>query len=478
MGRVRSIAMEEWRYWHRTRLVMVAGTIIAAVAVVSIFVTHFEMAEQRSSRQELQSAARQTFVDQPDRHPHRMVHYGHYAFRSPPPLSVLDPGVDHFTGTALFLEGHRQNSGTFPPAYDAPPGGRFAPLSSATVYQIIVPLLIVAMGFASISRERESGTDQLLMTVPVSPFELATGKAVALTLLACLLIAPLLVTVLIGQADLLAGAVLVLGYLTYLMFWVVVTVCVSARSGSSATALVTLLSVWLAFCILIPRGASLLVQVTSPVPSKLETDLVVADAVRNLGDGHNAADPAFARLRANLLAEYEVESPEELPVNIRGIVAEESEAQLKTVMDRFSARYREQEMNQVDLLRWLSVFSPALALQSYSTALAGTDLVHRHRYLEHAEEVRYRFVQDLNRIHATQLSYSDDIRRSSDPAAEQRTRVDAENWRQLDHFSLDVGPFSERFSRAIPFLILLIVFTMLVGLWGIPKRRHWVGSSS
>lgn len=49
-----------------------------------------------------QSKANDAFEAQPDRHPHRAIHYGHFVFRPPVPLAAFDPGVDAFTGNAMF----------------------------------------------------------------------------------------------------------------------------------------------------------------------------------------------------------------------------------------------------------------------------------------------------------------------------------------------------------------------------------------
>ncbi|MDT1823515.1 ABC transporter permease, partial [Acinetobacter baumannii] len=60
-----------------------------------------------------QAEANQEFEAQPDRHPHRVVHYGHFLFSPLNPLAAFDPGIDGYTGNTLYLEGHRQNSANF-----------------------------------------------------------------------------------------------------------------------------------------------------------------------------------------------------------------------------------------------------------------------------------------------------------------------------------------------------------------------------
>ena len=119
-------------------------------------------------RLHLQEQSEETFLSQPDRHPHRMVHYGHYVFRAPPPLALFDPGVDAVTGQSLFLEGHRQNSAMFADARAEARTGGFGTLSPAKIYHLFLPLLIIALGHAVILRERETRTLGPLLSQGVS----------------------------------------------------------------------------------------------------------------------------------------------------------------------------------------------------------------------------------------------------------------------------------------------------------------------
>jgi ABC-2 type transport system permease protein len=81
-----SVTKDEWRYWMRSKLALSVLIIGAVITLSSVVVTTFSMLELSHERMALQSSSEQTFMDQPDRHPHRMVHYGHYAFRTPSPL--------------------------------------------------------------------------------------------------------------------------------------------------------------------------------------------------------------------------------------------------------------------------------------------------------------------------------------------------------------------------------------------------------
>jgi ABC-2 type transport system permease protein len=454
------IAREEWRFWIRSRLAVAATVLALLLVVVSLVTTMSRLASEREARSSLQTTAEETFRAQPGRHPHRMVHYGHYVFRTPAPLAVVDPGVDPYTGTVLFLEGHRQNLATFSPLYSGAQGGPFAQVTPALVYQVLVPLLLVVVGYASVAREREARTDRQLFTSALRPADLWLGKVIALAGLAGVLLVPLALAafgVLAAGENPLAAALLVAGYALYLLVWCLIIVAASARAAAPSGALLVLVSAWVGLSILAPRAASSLTESVHPMASKIESDLELTVALRDAGDGHNASDPAFARLRANLFEEYGVDRVEDLPVNFRGIVAQKAEADLTDAMNRFAEARMEKERRQASTLGLLSVTSPALAIRKLSTAVAGTDLAHHHRFLREAEAARFDFVQGLNKLHAEELAYADDINRSSDPEAERRTRVSAENWRLLDDFTFTPAPAGRRFLRAFwPLSVLLL----------------------
>ena len=79
-----TIARAEWQLWLRSRLALGALLIFALLLTSTSVVTALRMSEERHARTDQQAAAEETFLSQPDRHPHRMVHYGHYVFRVPP----------------------------------------------------------------------------------------------------------------------------------------------------------------------------------------------------------------------------------------------------------------------------------------------------------------------------------------------------------------------------------------------------------
>ena len=475
MSRVFSIAREESRLWLRSRLALSALLVFALLLTATSVLTALRMSAEHQQRTEQQTLAEETFLSQPDRHPHRMVHYGHYVFRVPPPLSVVDPGVDAVTGQSIFLEGHRQNTAMFADAGASANIGGFEALNAALVYQLFVPLLLIAIGHGLIVREREENTLAPLLAQNVTGVMLGLGKWIALAGVTLVLLLPLFVMTAVAVArgeSLLASAGLIGVYALYSLVWCSLILLVSALVRSRGLGLGILALFWLGAVLIVPRSAVETASTVMPAEGKLESDLRMQAELRELGDSHYPGAPEFLQLQANLLAQYDVESVEDLPVNFRGVVSGVSEAAMTDVMNRFAEERMALEARQARFAESFGWISPVVAVSAGSRALSGTDLATHHRFLREAEDVRFNFVQGLNRVHAEQLDYITDINRGNDTASERRARMSAENWNVLDEFSFRAAPATERLTRATPALTMLFTWFLLLTAGGIFVSRR------
>ena len=475
ISNVMSIAREESRLWLRSRLALSALLVFALLLTATSVLTALRMSAEHQQRTEQQALAEETFLSQPDRHPHRMVHYGHYVFRTPPPLSVVDPGVDAVTGQSIFLEGHRQNSAMFADAGASANIGSFEALNAALVYQLFVPLLLIAIGHGLIVREREENTLAPLLAQNVTGVMLFLGKWIALAGVTLVLLLPLFVMAAVAIArgeSLLASAALIGTYALYSLIWCSLILLVSALVRSRGLGLGILALFWLGAVLIVPRSAVETASTVMPAEGKLETDLRMQADLREVGDGHYAGAPEFLQLQANLLAQYDVDRVEDLPVNFRGVVSEVNEAEMTEVMNRYAEERMALEARQARFAESFGWLSPVVAVSAGSRALSGTDLATHHRFLREAEAVRIDFVQGLNLVHAEQLDYIIDINRSNDTESERRTRMSAENWNVLDEFSFQAAPPTERLTRATPALTMLLAWFALLTAGGIFVSRR------
>lgn len=469
------IAREEWRLWARSRVVLVAALTVAVLLLVTSALTAMRFGEAAAEREARQVSAEEAFFAQPDRHTHRMVHYGHYAFRSPPPLAAFDPGVDAVTGQSIFLEGHRQNTAMFADTRAAADLGGFAALTPANLYQLLLPLLLIIIGHGVVLRERESGTLAVMLAQGQSGLAIAGGKALALGGVIALFLLPIAALAAYAVAageGVLAAAMLVVSYALYLSVWGALVLAVSLLVRQRSVALALTVLVWLLTVLVVPRIGINAASAAIDAPGKIESDLVMLAEQRKLGDGHNAADPAFDALQKQVLEQYDAQTVEELPINWRGVVAGYSEAKLTDLMNAYAANQMQREAQQSRIVTLFGAASPMLAVGAASRSLAGTDLATHHRFLRESEALRFNFVRALNDLHATALSYADDAARSADPAAEARTRVNADAWALLDTFRFAPGPPAARLARAgLPLALMLGWLVLLAGVIAAASRR-------
>lgn len=457
---VRLIARDELRLMLRNRVALIAFALIVLLTIVAVASSWSQQRRSADLRNRHQHEAKHAFDAQPNRHPHRMVHYGHFIFRPLGPLAAFDPGVDAFTGNSMFLEGHRQNTANFGDVRQSSLLIRFGQLTPAFVLQIVAPLLLVFLGFGSLARETERGTLRLLMLQGATRAQVVAGKLLALGTVALAAAAPALLglALIAAQPGALALPMLTiaLGYLLYLGLWVLLILLVSALVRRSRDALLVLVAFWAVTAVLLPRAVPDLASGAVPLRNRLQTDVAIARDLRRLGDSHNPDDPHFAQFKQALLDRYHVTRVEDLPVNYKGLLAVEGERMTAALFDRYAAESFAAQARQNTLVNATGLLSPAIALRGLSMAAAGTDFAAHRRFLEQAEAYRYALVQRLNRMEAEAVSFADDS--ATDAGADRRKRIGAAHWRAIPEFRF-AAPSGETLARAaLPGLTLL-------GLW-------------
>lgn len=103
------------------------------------------------------------WLNQGEKGPHSAAHYGIYVVKPTTPLAALDAGLQAYQGNVLRLEAHIRNDSMFRSAQDNLPMSRFGSLSPAFVLQVLLPLLIILIGYPLLAREREQGTLKQLL---------------------------------------------------------------------------------------------------------------------------------------------------------------------------------------------------------------------------------------------------------------------------------------------------------------------------
>lgn len=441
------IARQEWKQFIRTRAAWIAALIVLVIALTSVF-TSFQQWHQVTQTQRIFGERNQhEFESQPDRHPHRMAHYGQYLFREPGPLAFFDFGVDDFAGRMIYLEAHRENSANFSNASQSSSLIRFGQLTPAGVLQLLYPLLIIFLGFNCISRERESNTLRLLLSQRISGLTLISGKllgqaTIILALAAPLLVAPPLMTLALGLDKSTAvsastAALLSMCYAIYLLIWSAVTVSLSALIGRSRDVLVTLLACWMFASIAIPRVGAQIASRTEPVATRFETAIRIHEDLQKIGDSHNPNDPYYAKFKADVLARYGVERVEDLPIDYGGLLLSEGERQSSALFKHYANIDSNIQARQLSWLYRFGMLTPLLPLRQLSMSIAGTDTHAVRDFSFAAEQHRYGFVQALNQLQVEHVRHKGD-------------RIASSHWADMPHFMYQApGPAMTRLREPL-----------------------------
>lgn len=411
------IAKKEIKIAFRERLIVSLGAIIVLLLGLALYAGYISYRQQQEVILQTQLEKRQEWLNQGDKHPHMAAHYGTFVFKPKTVLSLFDFGLDAYTGTSVYLEAHYQHEFMFRPAQDHSSMIRFGELSAALVLQILVPLLIIFLAFSSFTRERESGTLKLLMSQGISFHTLAWGKILAYGIMLVLILMPFifgLVLLSIGNIpnesipDLsIRVLILLLIYAMYLFFFIAFSVWVSLRSSTGRNALLTLLSCWIFFTILIPKTVANLSESIYTLPSMREFKAQIETDKRDGIDGKITKSAYITDLKKEYLEKYDVDEVKELPLNFIGVKMQAGEEFGNQVYDHHLNKLREIFRKQNYLGSIASLFDPYLAIQHLSIALSGTDLLTSIHFEEKVEAYRRALIRKMNNDMAQNSRYGE-----------------------------------------------------------------------
>lgn len=462
---------------------MALGLVLTLLALAAAVVGQARHDAEVAQRARYQDLVGSQFREQPDRHPHRVSHYGYLVFRPRAPLGFFDSGVERFTGTSVFLEAHRQNSANFSDAAQGGSGERFGELNLALVLQFLVPLFIFAVAGVSVTREREDGTLALLLCQHASWRVLLGGKMLGSVLLVALLTLPGVVVASAWLAtraevqwtgDFVARGVALL--LLHALFWAACAafaVSVSARQKTSRGALVLLLSTWIALWVVLPRVLPAVSTALHPIPSRAAFDAAVEARAREQGDSHDPNDPHFAQLRQETLARYGVSRVEELPLNYGGIVMQYGEKATSDAYREFAAQLLATYQRQARILEAAGTLSPFLAVRALSMTLAGSDLAHVAEFDRQAEAYRYALIQSLNDLHINEVDQARDRYTETADGAPSRARIDRAFFERLPTFTYQPFTLAQAMKgRGLAVAGLLLSLALIATLAVATMRRR------
>ncbi len=371
---------------------------------VSFYINHVKVKQANEQVSAALMLKKQQWLQQDPKHPHMAAHFGQFVFKPVISLSQIDPGVNDYAGTYVYLEPHRQNDFVFTAAQEQNASVRFGALTPALILQMLVPLLIIFMSFGAIAFDRENGTLKLLAAQGAKMYWLILGKSFAYFALVFAVVLPLFLVMFLFPSNFHNGlqdicsrtALLCVAYLMYYFLLCTVVVWISALANSAKSSLLVSLACWVCFVIIIPKAVANISADAYPLISNEAFQSAISEDIKKGIDGHNPDEKRKEALISATLSKYKVDSLSQLPVNIEGIIMQTAEEYSSRVYDLHFEQVQQTLRNQNKWSSYSAIINPYDAIRNISMGLALTD-VNSHIYFQRsAEAYRRAYVKFLN----------------------------------------------------------------------------------
>jgi ABC-2 type transport system permease protein len=444
--------------------------LFAVLVAYASFTGYRQMSSQNEMKKTYQQAIRKSWEDNPDKHPHRMAHYGSFALRYKHPLSMFDAGMESYLGNAVYLEAHKQNSIIYSEASFSTGMLRLGEISLAMLLQIVLPLILFFIGYHAIAADRENGTLKILLSQGASWKLLLLGRSLGLFGIAALFFIPVLIVagvLLLMHNNPIANtgeAVrLLIAAGSYIFFFAsisIATVLVSATSKTAKASLIKLLSVWLLLAVVLPKTIQAIGAAAYPIPAKVDFETAVEQDILKQGDSHNPDDPFYKNFKDSVLSANNVDSTHKLKFNFGGVVGKKGEQlSSETYVRHQDSLYRIYNQ-QINFSKLFSFINPFTAVRHQSMALAGTDFNAYAYYQQQAEQYRYKLAQQMNEW---QIEF---IPNKAPREGSHAMHIDKSHWQEFPDFKYQYNSLSQVlqscFISSVALICWLLITLLLV----------------
>ncbi len=472
-----TIAKQTYKATFNNRATLALTILLGLSLCLATYVGWQNYKTQNNQRIHYKELVREQWLSKPDKHPHRMAHYGYLAFREKHELSFFDFGIESFAGVSVFLEAHKQNTVNFSEASFSNGMLRFGEISVAMVLQLLVPLLIIFLGYNSISEERESGTLKILLCQNVSWKKLLWGKTLGIIGVCLSIFIPLILLTILLWASLsdwsvsvdasLRLAILVLGYSIYFFIISAITVLVSAFQHSSKTALITLLACWILFMVIMPRISQAIGTSIYPTPSKIEFADAIASDISDQGDSHDPDDAHYASIKDSLLRAYQVDDVKKLPFNYGGYIMAEGEKITSGIYSDHRKSLNNTFEKQNNITSFMGLLNPYLSLKQLSMALTAADFNTFIDFQNQADAYRYQLAQKMNKLQIDKIS------NISPGAHDKPLSISRSNWAEQPDFNYTFNTLADVLQKELLPMLSLSIW-LLATLFLLQYASKWI----
>jgi len=403
---IKYVVRKEIREIARDGRLRLLGFLVLVLAFAALAFGVQQTLRAQHEREHARESAAAQWEGQGDKNPHVAAHYGTHLFAPTSVATAIDPGVSEFLGRSVKIEAHRRNLASHSAAQDSAGLKRLGAFSVASVLLQLVPLLLIALGYGLWSRERERGTLRQVLSTGVDRSTLFWGKAIALSVVVGVMLLPAALVILsvlwwLGGGDTSALMRLVLLGLCYGVYFTVfgaLTLAASAMARTSRGALVAMIGIWGAFCLVAPRVATEFAGVISPLPSRVQLARTVSEALEKGVDGKSEREVAIEAISKDLMAAQGMSDMGMMvDENITNGIGLQAEAQWENTVFEYVIRQLDDDIAaQETAVSWVGLISPYIAMRTLSSGLSGTDFAHHRHFTEYAESWRKSFIDQLN----------------------------------------------------------------------------------
>ncbi len=386
-------------------------------------------------------------------------------FLPPQPLEALVTGVSNDIGRTAEVKSRGEIAAEDSRYNEDPVFAVFRFLDLGFVFQIVLSLFAILLGYDAICGEKERGTLRLTFANAVPRATYILGKLVGsfatlvVTLivpmaLGCLLL-PLMGVHLAGEEWVRLGLILLVGLL-YFGAFLALSVFVSALTHRTSSAFLILLVAWIASAFIIPHTAVLLAGRAVDVPSVDEIAAQKATFARQLWKEYRDGMKSFS-------------APEGADQDdIEALMAHFNQYMdsLTTIrdakMNEFAGRLNEDRHNrqavQERVAFGLARLSPTASLSLATTALAGTGLELKNRFRVEATRYRQTFNEFMKEKTGMNVGGRMIMWKHSDEEEEEPKQIDAE---EIPAFEYRTASLADSLTAALPDLGILALFNLL-----------------
>ena len=450
------IIINEWKNLIRDRLFFYSTIFFVLSLSLVVWMGILQQENQRQSQSDAQKRVRKQWENLEAMNPHRAAHYGSFAFKPLNILNAMDGGINDITGNVLQLEGHVQNEIIYSEASQALSVSKFGKLKSSLILQYVIPLFLIFLSFGSMSKEKETQRIRLLILQGASIDKLVNAKSISVWIYGLfLLIVTVTIQSIFGSTNPEIFKRLAYILLSYGLYYFIITslsTYLSATLKDKTSALSSILAIWILWTIFLPKIWGNAVEKVHVLPDR-KTFKEDMRAERNQGiDGHNPYDKRREALKNKYLADYQVDSLSQLPINFDGIVMQADEEYGNLVWDKhFGSNYSIMQ-KQKSLYQFSGLLNPFASLQSASMGFCGTDMIHHLDFLKKAEDYRRVLIKELNDKHAYGGSKTGDW----------KWTVDSEFFKSVQGFTYETPRISNHLNHYLIDLLFLLFWALLI----------------